>query len=188
MTDEFSIAFDLASGRDAARTPGVPPELLAFARRVVAAGRRALASPACPQALLRRAAELADGRGSRRGIEPIAVWKMLFDSWTSAGAKAAMRGGARSRFLRYESASATLDVEMVVGEAGSLGVRGTADGVPAKTTLQLTPSRGRSIRVAVRAGGAFAATLPRASGGFTIEVRTGRRSLGRTPRIPPPAP
>jgi len=193
VNDALAIAFDLASGREPASSAPFPPALLAFARRVVAAGRRALASPPVPALVLRRAVALADGpvvgRGSR-GASAVSTaatstWRMLFDSW--AGRVPAMRGGGRSRFLRYARASSTLDVELVVGDGGALGVRGTADGVPPKASLRLVPARGRAIVVAVRAGGAFAASVPARAGAFTIEVRAGRRSLGTTPRIPPPA-
>ncbi len=193
VNDALGLAFDVAAGR----APGASLEpasraLLDFARRVVEVGRRVAAAPACPAALLRRAAELPDAAPTRGAVA--AVWKLLFDSGTGSPALA-HRGGPRPRFLRYAGAGGSLDVEFVRAESGDVRVHGTVD--PAVSVaapgaapsgavaVEVAPRRGKSVRVPVRAGGAFSATLAAGSGPFTLTVRVGRRILGRTGPIPP---
>src|SRR5262245_56138567 len=78
------LAFDRAAGQAddpiAALAKGIEPVarvLEDFARRVVAAGRRVADLPACPAALLRRAADLFRAPVDR-GVA--AIWRLLFDS------------------------------------------------------------------------------------------------------------
>ena len=59
------------------------------------------------------------------------------------------------------------------------------DAVSGAVAVEVSPRRGKAVRVPVRAGGAFSASLPSGAGPFTLTVRAGRRILGRTGPIPP---
>lgn len=189
VNDALALAFDVAAGRAPTTDLDAPGRaLLGFARRVVEAGRRVSAAPACPSALLRRAVALPDAAPARGALA--AVWKLLFDS--GAGAPAlAHRGGPRPRFLRYGGPGGALDVEFVRAESGDVRVHGTVDAAEGgaanepEVAVEVAPRRGKPVRVPVRAGGAFSATLPAGAGPFTLTVRAGRRVLGRTGPIPP---
>jgi hypothetical protein len=178
----LALAFDRAARRsDAAESrDDVPAALLAFAARVVGAGRRALATPACPPALLRRAAEIADGAPAPRSLR--AALALVFDSF--AGAAPAMRGGARSRFLRYEGGGVGLDLEVAGGEEGSVRVRGTLDGVAGDVSVRCERA-GKAVGEApVRAGGAFAVEAPAGQGPLAFSVRGPRGKTLLSVRIP----
>lgn len=194
VNDALGLAFDVAAGRaPAANLEPAGRALLDFARRVVEVGRRVASAPACPAALLRRAAALPDAPPVRSSVA--AVWKLLFDSGTGSTALA-HRGGPRPRFLRYAGAGGSLDVEFVRAESGDVRVHGTVDPAMADpvgaassgaVAVEVAPRRGKSVRVPVRAGGAFSVTLASGAGPFTLTVRAGRRILGRTGPIPPVA-
>ena len=189
VNDALALAFDVAAGRAPdASLDAAGRALLAFARQVVDVGRRVAAAPACPPALLRRAAAIPEAAPARGALA--AVWTLLFDSGTGA-ASLAHRGGPRPRFLRYGGPGGSLDVEFVRAESGDVRVHGTVDAAvegaatsPA-AAVEVAPRRGKPVRVPVRAGGAFSATLPAGAGPFTLTVRAGRRVLGRTGPIPP---
>ncbi len=194
MDDPLAIAFDLAALRARARpehrsslnvdSKNSPEDaLVAFARRVVAAGRRVAAAPACPTAVLARGIALAD-EAPRTARGP-ALLHCLFDSWATLAPS--FRGPGRSRFLRYGGPEGGLDIEMVTEPTGEVRVRGTVEGADAPLSVVVTGRRGRTARGSVRAGGAFSATLPAHSEPFSIAVRSGRRTLFATGRIPPSA-
>lgn len=180
MNDALALAFERAAGR----APGIEPvaaPFAAFARRVVEAGRRVHALPACPASVMQRALEAFEARSSR--AVATAVWRLVFDSWHDAAP--ALRGGGRARFLRFGGRGGQLDLEIVAVEAADVRLRGTVDGPAGPLVLEIAPTSGGKVRVPVRAGGAFAATLPGDCGPFTVAVRAGRRTLSRTGRIPP---
>lgn len=180
MNDALVLAFETAAGR----APGIEPvaaALTTFARRVVDAGRRVHALPPCPAAVMQRALEAFEAPSSR-GVAT-AVWRLVFDSW--GGAAPALRGGSRSRFLRFGGRGGQLDLEIVAEAAADVRLRGTVDGPVGPIVLEIAPKAGPRVRVPVRAGGAFAATLPGDCGPFTVAVRAGRRIVSRTGRIPP---
>ena len=183
VDDTLVLAFEHAAGRSPAGIEPVARVLERFAGEVIAAGRRVLAAPACPAALLRRAATLVDV--SPRGAVRAAVWKLVFDSWATAAPAA--RGPARPRFLRFDGRGGSLDVEMVTAESGSVRLRGTLDGPSGDLELEISPRGGSAVRVPVRAGGSFSAALEAPAAPFTLTVRAGRRPILRTGRIPPPS-
>jgi hypothetical protein len=185
VEDALVLAFERAVGRAPAPSESDSGALDAFAGRVVAAGRRAFAAPACPSAWLRRAAALSEVSASPGPVRA-ALWRLVFDSWAQAAP--ALRGPGRSRFLRFASTGGSLDVEMVTSAAGEVRLRGTLDGLGNRLALEVAPRPGsshRTQRVPVRAGGAFAAAIPSGASPFTLSVRSGRRTLVRTSRIPP---
>jgi hypothetical protein len=182
VDDLFLRAMDRASRREGSAAARLPAPWLRWAERVVAAGRRAEALPACPAAAVRRAVALADaGRSPSRAA---ALWALLFDSWASA--RPATRGGAGRRFLRFGGPGGGLDLE-VVQEAGHWVLRGTVDGPAGPLALRLEVGRGRATRVPVRAGGAFAARVPVASGRLALALVAGRRTVARTAPLAPRA-
>jgi hypothetical protein len=176
VSDLLAIAFDRAAGLET-ETTAVPEARQRFARRVVEAGRRMAASPACPPALLRRALALADA--PRAGVA--AVLRLVFDSWAVAGAT---RGGAGERLLRFEGDGSALDVEIAEEPGGGARLAGSVEGVPASASLAIERRRGASTRVALRAGGTFEARVEAAVAGASLVVRDGRKVLLRAP-IPP---
>jgi hypothetical protein len=189
-------AFERAAGRRAGIEP-VARAAVAFARRVVEAGRRAFDLPACPAAVLRRAVEVFRPPGTRSAVA--AVWRLLFDSWREpTTALSSVRGPGSPRFLRFGGRGGSLDVEMVTprdAASDPVSLRGTVDGLAGPLLLEIAPRSGSRIRVPVRAGGAFAASLPAGASPFTLAVRPGspgragrasRKTLFRTGRIPPP--
>ena len=182
VDDSLVLAFEHAAGRGSAGIEPVARVLERFAAEVVAAGRRVLAAPACPGALLRKAAALVDI--SPRGAVRNAVWRLVFDSWATLAPAA--RGPARPRFLRFGGHGGSLDIEMVTAESGSVRLRGTLDGPRGDLELEISRKGDRTVRVPVRAGGSFSAALEGPAAPFTLAVRAGRRSILRTGRIPPP--
>jgi len=186
VNDALVLAFERAAGRAPGIEPvATPPSSAAafdgFARRVVDAGRRVHAVPPCPASVMQRGLAVFEAPSSR-GVAT-AVWRLVFDSWHDAAP--ALRGGARSRFLRFGGRGGQLDLEIVAAEAVDVRLRGTVDGPAGPLVLEIAPKSGARVRVPVRAGGAFAATLPGDCGPFTVAVRAGRRTLSRTGRIPP---
>lgn len=186
MNETLAIAFDVAAGLRTEPAPDVPESLVAFARRVVSVGRRVAAAPACPSALISRAVAIADEQplAAHRALP---LLRLLFDSW--AGVLPVFRGPGRSRFLRYGGPQGGLDLELVAEPEGGVRVRGTVERPEGPTrglAVVLAGHRGRPTRAAVRAGGTFSATVPAGSAPFSIAVRSGRRTLLATGRIPPP--
>jgi hypothetical protein len=195
--DTLASAFEFAVGRRTGIEP-VARVAVRFARRVVEAGRRAFDLPTCPAAVRRRAVGLFRPPAPRSAVA--AVWRLLFDSWREpAMALSAVRGPGSPRFLRFGGRGGSLDVEMVTqrdATGDAVALRGTVDGLTGPLVLEIAPRSGSRLRVPVRAGGAFAATLPAGASPFTLAVRpasAGRRgrasakTLIRTGRIPPPA-
>lgn len=180
MNDALVLAFERAAGRDTGIEPVAAP-LAGFAHRVVDAGRRVAALPPCPVEVMQRGLAVFEAPSSR-GVAT-AVWRLVFDSWQ--GTAPALRGGSRSRFLRFGGRGGQLDLEIVAAEATDVRLRGTVDGPAGPLLLEIAPASGERVRVPVRAGGAFATTLPADCGAFTVAVRSGRRILSRTGRIPP---
>ena len=183
VDDLLALAFDRAAGLppvDGAGAPALPSALAAFAARVVAAGRRAFEAPPCPTAVLRRAADVADAApaGSLRAR----VLALVFDSRASTAP--ALRGAARSRFLRFEGEGVGLDLEVAGGEAGAVRLRGTLDGVEGDLTVRLERA-GKAVGAApVRAGGAFALEAPAGKSPLSFSVRGPRGRALFAVRIP----
>lgn len=185
MIDPLVLAFERAAGRGAGIEP-VAPALAAFADRVVHLGRQIAALPPVPAAVLARAMDAFQAPRSR--AVAAALWRLVFDSWQGVAGRevaAAMRGGSHPRFLRFGGRGGQLELEMVVAEEHGVRLRGTVDGPSGPLVLEIAPASGPRVRVPVRAGGAFAATLPSSAGAFTVAVRSGRGTLSRTGRIPP---
>ncbi len=148
MNDALVLAFETAAGR----APGIEPvaaALSTFAHRVVDAGRRVHALPTCPASVLQRALDAFEAPTSR-GVAT-AVWRLVFDSW--GGAAPAMRGGSRSRFLRFGGRGGQLDLEIVAEAEADVRLRGTVDGPVGPLVLEIAPKSGQRVRVPVRAGG-----------------------------------
>jgi hypothetical protein len=181
----LAAAFDLAAGRAEEAEAVPPPALVLFARRVVAAGRRVAALPACPPGVFARAQALADERPAPRRAAA-SLLALLFDSW--AAAAPALRGGRAPRFLRFRGPGGALDVEVVPEAGGGARLRGTVDvsgGRPLAVVVK--DARGRSVRARVQAGGVFEASIPAADRPFTLSVTEGRSVVLRTGPVPPPS-
>ena len=178
--DLFTLACDVAVGRaPAAEGAALPGEVVALARKVVALGRLVASTPRCPPAVLARAEALFR---APRATGPAVLWRLLFDSW--GGLAPALRGAGRPRFLRWSGENGSLDVEVAPVEGGALHLRGTLDGPRADTSIAIEGEHGKPRHVELSPGGAFEATVPAATGAFSLAVRVGRRTVARTERIP----
>lgn len=185
-SDALAAALEIAAGREPARTgdavpSGVAPELLAFARRLVAHGRVIAADAGCPKPWIRRAEALFAARRTTAGA---AIWALLFDSASSL--TPATRGVVHSRFLRIGGNGGAIEAELTgigtddVRLMGALNVGGIGD---SKATVVLEPSKGAAVRAPVGDGGTFDLRVPSSAKAFTLSVRVGRRVVARSPRL-----
>ena len=210
MTHLLAIAFERAAGRKVAPGARVPAGLDAYARRLVAAGRRAASSPPAPLACLRKAQALFDAappRGARAAGRAIggAVLRLLFDSWSGGAVSPAAVRGRGARYLRYGltgrgagAARSRMSLDLSTAADGSLRLRGAVEveaaapapgepdaSVEGGLVVLVEPAHGAAVRAPVRAGGLFSATLPAGSSPVALTVRSRRGVLWRVPRVPP---
>jgi hypothetical protein len=146
-----------------ARAGEVPDDETARqARRLLEAGRRAVASPAPG-----RKARTAALRTFRKQSKPVAgLLRLVFDSW--AQASLAVRAGSQPtrRFLRFEG-DVSVDVQVTPAERG-VEVRGQLDPSDSATAILLR-SEGRERSANVASDGTF--VLRRVSSGtYTLVV------------------
>src|SRR5262245_21756783 len=124
---------------------GIPADVLAFAQRVLDAGRRALASPACPPRVLQRAIAIPIDATSR-GSWAERVWAVVFDSREAAAP--AMLSSASARLLRWTGEGGSLDVELSESPDGGVVLKGTAD-AEGDLVVEVAAEAGRRVRAPV---------------------------------------
>lgn len=175
--DPLVLAFEAAAGR--APSAGVAPALLAFARRVLAAGRRAAVAPRCPTAARRRAEALAAAAPRGRLARVLAL---VFDSF--AAPLPALRGGTTPRLLRFAGDGGPLDVEIEVLPGGRRRLRVAAPRPAVGATLEArVRSPGGERRVPLDDAGVGAVVLPARVSRVQVVLCVGRRRLARTPDV-----
>ena len=185
-SDALAAALDVAAGRESARAggaaaSGMTPELLAFARRLVAHGRVIAADAGCPKPLVRRAEALFAPR--RTGVGA-AIWALLFDSASSL--TPATRGVVHARFLRIGGDGGAIEAELTgigTDDVRLMGALNVGEIGKSKATVVLEPSKGAAVRAPVGDGGTFDLRVPSSAKTFTLSVRVGRRVVARSPRL-----
>jgi hypothetical protein len=177
--DPLLLAFEAAVGRSPAAGRGAAD--LAFARRVIAAGRRVLAAEPCPSAALRRAEALFVPR-ERRGLA--GVLRLLFDSLAPGAAAApALRGRGGPRSLRFGAREGVLDVEVDVRPDGSRVLRVAPDAALAAGAPEVRLRLGRTERALVWRRGVGSVRVPATVSSFVLVLRRDGRVLARTPAV-----
>ena len=176
--DELSDAFDAVAGRRP--RAGLPAPLLAFAARVVEAGRRAEALEPCPRRALARAEALF---APRKASAAVALLRLVADSWRAL--PAAARGGNDRRFLRFGSSAGNLDLEISPTSRGGYALRGLLDVDVANPSVEVVSKGKRSKRLAVGSSGVFSAEVGADDLPLTVTVLSAGSALLRTGRIPP---
>jgi hypothetical protein len=171
--DPLFRSFEAAAGRDGGAD--LSPALLAFARRVVAAGQALLAAEPCPSAALRRAEALfvAPRRATAR------LLALIFDSWSALAPATRGRG---PRLLRFGGGDLSLDVELEPRADGRTRLRlALAPDAGLSVALELG-GRVRPLRLDASGGGE--ALLPVRARGVRLVLRRGRLRVARTPPLP----
>lgn len=184
-SDSLFLAFEAAAGRAPAGASS-SPGLEAFARQVVAAGRRLAQAPRCPTAALRRAEALFKTVRSSAAARGLAgLFHLVFDSWSTP--QPALRGpGGRSapRMLRFEEGSDRLDVEVEALSDGGHRLRIAAPlAAPGEALSARVLCGAQARRVPLDAAGVGSLVLAPSVRAFSVVLLTGRRERARTPEV-----
>lgn len=175
---DLLTAFDVVTGRARTAPGAIDPSLLALTRRLVAFGRVIAADTPCPKPWIRRAEALFE---ARRPSLAAAVWAILFDS--SASLSPAVRGLARSRFLRVGGEGGSIEAELVGIGTADVKLVGALEGATRATTIVLEPATGSPVRAVVAEGGTFELAVPARASSFTLSLRVGRRLVATSAPI-----
>lgn len=156
------------------------PEEIARARDLVEARRRAEAIEPCPLRARRRAHALFEER-------PPGVWELLahlvFDSWSTLAPQARSLG--TERLLRFENATATLDVQVAQESASegatvALAIVGGAEGRTAR--LEVDPGSS-TVPLALDGHGTGSTRLEASTREVVVIVDDEDGELLRTPPV-----
>ncbi len=181
---DLGLAFDVASGLEGTSAGEVAPDLLAFARGVVASGRRLARQPRCPAECLRRARGLIEGRREPRTLlSRIARIALRWDSWCLAAP--ATRGARRTRLISYTGPEGRVDLEFFACAEGGIRVRGLVGRPSEADEVALCFEGFDEIRVPLAEPRTFGVDLPDRPSTLVLAVYSRGRPVFRIPAIAP---